>query len=91
MTSRFLATFIKVRALLGRGGSVPEALVEPSLTCATVDGVAAYGIRCGAGSRGRARVRRRNRPRATLGVGRDGDCARGPNSASGEAEITTEG
>jgi hypothetical protein len=43
---------IEVRALLGRGKSFPEAMVELSLTCATISGVVAYRIRGGAGSRG---------------------------------------
>ena len=46
------AAIIEVRALLGRGGSLPEAMVVPSLTCATVGGVATYGIHDGAGSLG---------------------------------------
>jgi hypothetical protein len=46
------AAIIEVRALLGRGGNLSEAMVEPSLTCATVDEVAACGIHGGAGSRG---------------------------------------
>jgi hypothetical protein len=50
---------IEVRAQLERGGSLPEAMVELSLTCATVDGVVVCGIHGGAGSRDYARVRRR--------------------------------
>jgi hypothetical protein len=46
------------------------------LTCAIVGGVAAHGIRGGAGSRGRARARQRNHPRL--------------NSASNETEIAPE-
>jgi hypothetical protein len=52
-------------------------MVEPSLTCATVGGVAARGIHGGAGSRGRARARHRYDPRSS--------------SASGETEIAPEG
>jgi ABC-type transport system involved in cytochrome c biogenesis permease subunit len=37
-------------------------MVEHSLTCAIVNGVAAYRIRGGAGSRGRARARQRRLP-----------------------------
>ena len=40
-------------------------MVESFLTCATVDGVVAYGIRGGAGSQGRARARQRQHPRAS--------------------------
>jgi hypothetical protein len=68
---------IEVRALLRRGRHLLKAMVEPSLTCATVGGVAAYGIHGGAGSQGRARARRRRHLRAS--------------SASGETEITHEG
>jgi hypothetical protein len=46
------ATDIEVGAELGRGGSLPEAMVESFLTCATVDGVASYRIRWGASSQG---------------------------------------
>jgi hypothetical protein len=42
---------IEVRALLGRGGSPPEGMVEPSLTCVIVDGRTDCGIHGGAGSR----------------------------------------
>jgi hypothetical protein len=68
---------IDVRAKLGRGGSLPEAMVEFSLTCAIVNGVVVCGIRGGAGSRGLARARRRWCLRAS--------------SASGEAEMAPEG
>jgi hypothetical protein len=63
--------------MLGRGRSLPEAMVEPSMTCTTVDGVAACGIRGGTGSRSRVRARKRNYPR--------------PSSASGKAEICARG
>jgi hypothetical protein len=63
--------------MLGRGGSPLEAMVEPSLTFAIVGGVAACGIRGGAGSRSRAQARRRHHPR--------------PSSASGETKIAPEG
>jgi hypothetical protein len=56
---------IEVRALLGRGGSLPEAMVELSLTCATVGGVVACGISGGAGTRSRDQARRRRYPRAS--------------------------
>jgi hypothetical protein len=68
---------IEVRALLGRGESLPEAMVESSLMCATVGGVAAYGIHGGAGSRSQARARRRHHLRLS--------------SASSETEIAPEG
>jgi hypothetical protein len=68
---------IEVRDLLRRGKSLPKAMVEPSLTCATVGGVVPYGIRGGAGNRGRAQARRRQHPRAS--------------SASGETKIVPEG
>jgi hypothetical protein len=64
--------------LLERGGSLPEAMVEPSLTCATVGGVAAYGIRGGAGSQSGARARRRRHPRLSPASGEAEICARGP-------------
>jgi hypothetical protein len=59
-----------------RGKSLLEALIEPSLTCDTVIWLAAHGIRGGAGSRGRAPARQRNRPRL--------------NSMSGETNIAPE-
>jgi hypothetical protein len=45
---------IKVKAELGRGASLPEAVVEFSLTRATVNRVVVYRIRGGAGSQGLA-------------------------------------
>jgi hypothetical protein len=68
---------IEVRALLGQGGSLPEAMVELFLTCAIVSGVVAYGIRGDVGSRGQARARQRQHPRAS--------------PAPGEAKIAPEG
>jgi hypothetical protein len=68
---------IEVRAKLGRGGSLPEEMVEFSLTCAIVNGVVVCGIRDGAGSRGLAQARRRRFPRAS--------------PVSGEAEMVPEG
>jgi hypothetical protein len=56
---------IEVRALLGQCGSLPEAMVELSLTCTTIGKVVACGIRGGVGSRGRARAWRRWYPRAS--------------------------
>jgi hypothetical protein len=52
-------------------------MLEPSLTCATVGGVAAYGICGGAGSRSRARARRRHHLRPSLTSGEAEICARG--------------
>jgi hypothetical protein len=69
---------IEVRALLGRVGSLLEAMVELSLTCAIVGEVVAYEIRGGAGSRGRARARRRRYLRASLASGGAEFCTRGP-------------
>jgi hypothetical protein len=63
--------------VLGQGGSLPEAMVELSLTCTIVGEVVAYGIRGGVGSRGRARARRRLCPRA--------------NPTSGNTKIAPEG
>jgi hypothetical protein len=86
---------IEVRALLGRGGSLPEAMVELSLTCATVGGVVACGIRGGAGSRcelgqgedgtrgrGQRWARRRLHPRASPASGEVEICAQGPVCSS---------
>jgi hypothetical protein len=81
---------IEVRALLRRGGSLPEAMVELSLTCTTVGGVVARGIRGGAGSR------------CELGRGEDGTRGRAQRWArwrlhprespvSGEVEICDRG
>jgi hypothetical protein len=76
------AADIEVRAELGRGGSLPEAMVEFSLTCATFNGVAICVIRGGAGSRGLARARRRWCPRASPASGEAEFCARGPVCSS---------
>jgi hypothetical protein len=69
---------IKVRAKLGRGRSLPEAMVEFSLTCATINGVVVCGIRGGAGSRRLARARWRWCPRVSPSSGEVEFCARGP-------------
>jgi hypothetical protein len=72
-----LAIDIEIGVEFGRGGSLPEAMAESFLTCATVGSVASYGIRGGAGSRGQARVRRKRYPRVS--------------STSGEVEFAPEG
>jgi hypothetical protein len=54
---------IEVRALLERGRSFSEAMVEPSMTCVTVARVASWGIHGGAGNQGRARARWRFAPK----------------------------
>ena len=48
-------TDIEGQSELGRGGSLPEVMTEPSLTCTTVHEVASCGIHGGEGSRGRER------------------------------------
>jgi hypothetical protein len=58
------AANVEVEAELGRGESLPEAMVESFLTCATVDEVASCGSRGGVGSRGRAWARRKWYPRS---------------------------
>jgi hypothetical protein len=68
---------IEGRAKLGRGGRLPEVMIKPSLTCATINRVAFCRIREGAGSRDWARTRRSLSPRAS--------------SASGEIEFAPEG
>jgi hypothetical protein len=45
---------LRLEPCSGEAEVFPEAMVEPSLTCATVGGVATCRIHCGAGSRGRA-------------------------------------
>jgi hypothetical protein len=76
------AADIEVRAELGRVRSLPKAMAEFSLTCATVNGVAVCGIRGGAGSQGLARARRRWCPRASPASGEAEFCAQGPVCSS---------
>jgi hypothetical protein len=66
-------------------------LIEPSLTCATIGGVAACVIRGGEGGRGQAWARRRNHPEAELSGGRDGDCARGQTQRRARRRFASEG
>jgi hypothetical protein len=64
-----LAADIEIGAEFGRGGSLPEVMVESLLMCATVDGVVSCRIRGVAGSRGQARARRKQYPRVILALG----------------------
>jgi hypothetical protein len=70
------AADVEAGAELGRGGSLPEVMIESILTRATVDGMASCGIRGGAGSR--ARARRGRYPRLSSASGEAEFCARGP-------------
>jgi hypothetical protein len=71
------AADVEVKAELGRVESLPEAMVESFLTCATVDEVASCGSHGGVGSQGRAWARQKRYPRSS--------------SASSEAEFCTRG
>jgi hypothetical protein len=64
------AVNIEIGVELGRGRSLPEVSVESFLTCAIVDRVVSYGIRGGAGSRYRARARRKRYTGSSLASGK---------------------
>jgi hypothetical protein len=68
---------VEVAAGLGQGGSLPEVMAEPFLTCATIDGVASRGIRGGAGNRGQTQAIQKRYPRSSSASSEVEFCAQG--------------